>query len=285
MACKNNAAYIRLMTAILDRPIGHINPMFVSHGAPSLPFDDVPARDFLRRLGSQIARPIAILMISAHWETPVPTVNAVASNFTIHDFSGFPAALYEIAYSAPGSAELATRVVQLLADKGLAAQTDTARGLDHGAWVPLMLAYPQADIPVVQLSVQSQLGPGHHLELGRALAPLTDESVLVIASGSLTHNLRALSDAYPQGEPDWVHDFASWMDAALIEGRTHDLLAYRRLAPHAARNHPTEEHILPLFVALGAAGVSGAAQHLHRSVTHNILRMDAFAFPPANQGA
>jgi len=261
-------------------------PLFVSHGAPTLPFEDVPARDFLRTLGAHMLRPKAILVISAHWETPVPTVNAVASNATIHDFYGFPAPLYDIAYPAPGSAALAARVVELLGEQGLAARTDPTRGLDHGAWVPLMLAYPQADIPVVQLSVQSQLGPGHHLELGRALAPLTGEGVLIIASGSFTHNLSALRDAYPHGEPDWVRDFAGWMNAALVEGRTCDLLAYRRLAPHAARNHPTEEHILPLFVALGAGGAAASAKHIHSSVTYNVLHMDAYAFTPTpNTGA
>jgi len=285
MVCYNATPYLQAMMTVLDQPTAHIDPIFVSHGAPTLPFEDVPARDFLRSLGVRIARPKAILMISAHWETQVPTVNAVTSNATIHDFHGFPAPLYQLAYPAPGSAELAARVVELLGENGLAARTDSARGLDHGAWVPLMLAYPQADIPVVQLSVQSQLGPGHHLELGRALAPLADEGVLIIASGSLTHNLSELRDAYPQGEPDWVRDFADWMDTALAAGRTCDLLAYRRLAPHAARNHPTEEHILPLFVALGAAGIGASAHQLHRSVTYNILRMDAFVFSPATTGA
>jgi len=264
----------------------YIAPLFVSHGAPTLVLDDVPARDFLRGLGAGKPRPKAILMISAHWETPVPTVNAVATNSTIHDFYGFPAPLYQLAYPAPGSLELAGRVVELLGDNGLAARTDPARGLDHGAWVPLMLAYPESDIPVVQLSVQSQLGPGHHLELGRALAPLADDGVLIIASGSFTHNLSALREAHPQGEPDWVHDFAEWMNAALVEGRTCDLLAYRRLAPHAVRNHPSEEHLLPLFVALGAGGVAASPQQLHTSVTYNILRMDAFAFTKTpNTGA
>jgi len=277
--------YLGAMTDASKHSLAHIAPLFVSHGAPTLPFDDVPARDFLHSLGAQMPRPKAILMISAHWETQVPTINAVVTNATIHDFYGFPAPLYQLAYPAPGSPDLAARVVELLGAQGLAARTDPARGLDHGAWVPLMLAYPDADIPVVQLSVQSQLGPGHHLGLGRALAPLADEGVLIIASGSFTHNLGALRDAHPNGEPDWVHDFAVWMNNALAEGRTCDLLAYRRLAPHAARNHPTEEHMLPLFVALGAGGTGAAARQIHSSVTYNILRMDAFAFSPTNTGA
>jgi len=169
--------------------------------------------------------------------------------------------------------------VSLLAGAGLAARIDPVRGLDHGAWVPLMLAYPEADLPIVQLSVQSHLGPGHHLELGRALAPLTDQGVLVMASGSFTHDLSSFRKPLPDGEPDWVRDFADWMNAALLEGRTCDLLAYRRLAPHAVHNHPTEEHLLPLFVALGTAGAGHPAERIHSSVTHNILRMDAYRFP------
>ena len=166
-----------------------LRPLFLSHGAPTLPLEDVAARYFLEGLAPTIPRPRAILVVSAHWETRIPTVNAVEKNETIHDFAGFPEALYRLSYPAAGSAELAERVVDLLGDAGLSAATDNARGLDHGAWVPLMLIWPDADIPVVQLSVQSQLGPGHHLEVGRAIAPLTREGVLIIASGSYTHDL------------------------------------------------------------------------------------------------
>jgi 4,5-DOPA dioxygenase extradiol len=165
-----------------------------------------------------------------------------------------------------------------LADAGLSAATDNSRGLDHGAWVPLLLAWPDADIPVVQLSVQSQLGPGHHLEVGRAIAPLVDEGVLILASGSYTHDLSSWRGQAGMTEPEWVTDFADWFDAALTEGRTCDLLAYRRLAPNAQRNHPTEEHLLPLFVALGAAGPNAFAERLHASNTYGVLRMDAYAF-------
>ncbi|MEY4270047.1 MAG: hypothetical protein RLZZ58_1263 [Pseudomonadota bacterium] len=255
-----------------------IRPIFVSHGAPTLPFEDVAARHFLRGLAATMPRPRAILAVSAHWETRVPTVNSVAFNTTIHDFSGFPAALYQLTYPAPGDPALAARVVELVGDAGLAASTDGVRGLDHGAWVPLMLAWPEADIPVVQLSVQSQLGPGHHLELGRALAPLAHEDVLILGSGSFTHDLSSWRGQNGAAEPDWVTGFAEWMDAALTEGRTCDLLAYRRLAPHAVRNHPTEEHLLPLYVTLGAAGPDLTATRLHASNTYGVLRMDAYTF-------
>lgn len=254
------------------------SPIFVSHGAPTLPFDDVPAREFLKGLSATISRPRAILMVSAHWETQIPSVNAVKQNDTIHDFFGFPEGLYQLSYPAPGDTELAERVVDLLGNAGLASQMDGKRGLDHGAWVPLMLIWPDADIPVVQLSVQSHLGPGHHLELGQALAPLTNEGVQIIASGSFTHDLSSWRRFDGTAEPEWVSQFASWLDAALVERRTCDILAYRRLAPHAARNHPTEEHILPLFVALGAAGPDADVTRLHKSSTHGVLRMDAYTF-------
>lgn len=258
-----------------------MSPIFLSHGAPTLPFEDVAARHFLAGLAASLPRPRAILVVSAHWETQVPTVNAVARNATIHDFHGFPPELYQLEYPAPGDPELADRVVDLLGVAGLPAAVDHRRGLDHGAWVPLMLAWPQADIPVLQLSVQSHLGPGHHLELGRALAPLVAEDVLIVGSGSFTHDLSSWRGQADMAEPAWVSDFAGWMDAALREGRTGDLLAYRALAPHAARNHPSEEHLLPLFVALGAAGPDAVTQHLHASVTYGVLRMDAYGFSPS----
>ena len=250
-------------------------PTFVSHGAPTLPFENAAARDFLCSLGAD-PKPTAILMVSAHWETAVPMVNAVAVNETIHDFRGFPPELYRLRYAAPGDVVLAERVAQLLSAVGLPTGIDRARGLDHGAWVPLMLAYPGADIPVVQLSVQPDAGPVHHLAVGRALAPLMADGVHVLASGSFTHDLSSFRQYADEQEPAWVTDFADWMDLALSEGRVADLLDYRRFAPNAVRNHPTEEHLLPLFVALGAGGVP--AKRLHVSTTYGVLRMDAYAF-------
>jgi 4,5-DOPA dioxygenase extradiol len=254
-----------------------IRPLFVSHGAPTLPFEAAPARDFLSGLAALQPRPRAILMISAHWDTRTPMVNAVARNAAIHDFSGFPEALYRLSYPAPGSPELAEQAADLLSVAGLAVGIDRRRGLDHGAWVPLMLAWPEADIPVMQLSVQSHLGSGHHLEVGRALAPLAGQGVQIIGSGSFTHDLSGWRGHAGAPEPEYVSAFAHWFHEALAGGRMADLLAWRRLAPFAARNHPTEEHLLPLFVALGAGG-AGPAQRLHASLTYSVLRMDAYAF-------
>jgi 4,5-DOPA dioxygenase extradiol len=256
-----------------------IPSLFLSHGAPTLPLDACPAREFLKGLGATLPRPRAVLVVSAHWETQAPTVNHVAVNDTIYDFSGFPPALYQMRYPAPGSSALAERTVDLLNAAGFAPRIDAARGLDHGAWVPLMLIYPGADIPVVQLSIQSALGPEHHYRLGRALAALRTEDVLVAGTGSFTHNLRTMARGQLDApEPAWSREFSDWIDAGLTEGRISDLLAYRRLAPHAAQAHPTDEHFLPLFVGLGAGGEGAKAERLHRSTTFGSLRMDAYAF-------
>lgn len=252
--------------------------LFLSHGSPMLALEDSPARRFLAELGATLQRPDAIVVVSAHWDTEVPAVNAVTRNATIHDFHGFPQALYALTYPAPGAPDLALRVADLVGNAGLRASIDPKRGLDHGAWVPLMLMWPAHDIPVVQLSVQSQLGPGHHLQLGRALASLRAANILVIASGSFTHNLSALRRFGAGTEPEWVTAFAEWMDHAITAVRICDLVSYRRLAPFAAENHPTDEHLLPLFVALGAAGESPRAARLHGSTEHGILRMDAYRF-------
>jgi 4,5-DOPA dioxygenase extradiol len=248
--------------------------LFVSHGAPTLPFDKVAARDFLTTLGQRFERPKAIVCVSAHWETAAPALNTVETNSTIHDFYGFPEPLYRLHYDAPGAPGLAREVAGLLA--GLHAKLDDSRGLDHGAWVPLMLMYPEADIPVIQLSVQSQESPAHHIALGKALAPLREDGVLVIGSGSYVHNLRALDRGGINAlEPQWSKDFSDWMHGALVEKREDDLANYRARAPFAAHAHPTEEHLIPLFVAYGAGD---KAERLHSSSTYGSLRMDAYAF-------
>ena len=260
--------------------------LFLSHGAPTLPLTDTPARAFLGELGAMLARPKAILVISAHWETAIPTVSAVERNDTIHDFGGFPRALYELQYPAAGSPPVAARVSDLLRASGLDCTIDRRRGLDHGAWVPLLLMYPHADIPVLQLSVQPHLGPGHHLLMGRALEPLRQEGVLIIGSGSMTHNLSEFrGHGVSEPAPDWVNSFADWFHSSLTSGAIDDLVDYRRMAPFAVRNHPTEEHLLPLYTALGAAGANPRADRLHASSTYSILRMDVYAFGAANDEA
>jgi 4,5-DOPA dioxygenase extradiol len=252
--------------------------LFLSHGAPTLPIVDAPASRFLRGLGKTLGRPSAILVASAHWETAVPTLGSAARQTTIHDFRGFPRALYELRYEPPGAPELAERAGDLLAKAGLGSRIDPTRGLDHGAWVPLLLMYPEADIPTTQISIQPHLGPAHHVALGRALAALRAEGVLIIGSGSFTHDLRRFRGQAEDAPatPD-VIAFADWFDTAITERRTADLLAYRSLAPYAAEQHPTDEHLLPLYVAMGAAGLDHA-ERLHESAMYSMLRMDAYAF-------
>jgi 4,5-DOPA dioxygenase extradiol len=236
---------------------------------------DSPARDFLAGLGRQMERPKAILVASAHWETHEPTVNAVRRNTTIHDFFGFPKALFELEYDAPGAPELALRVSALLREAWLEPRLNMVRGLDHGAWVPLLLAYPAADIPVLQVSLQTELGPAHHVALGAALRTLRAEGVLVIGSGSFTHDLRRFRGGIPL---DALETSDDWMDARILAADVAALVDYRQLAPFAADEHPTEEHLLPLHVALGAAGENFTAKRLHRSVEFGFLRMDTYAF-------
>jgi len=249
--------------------------VFVSHGSPTLILDDVPARAFLASLGQQLPKPKAIIAVSAHWDTDVPAVSLARKPETIHDFFGFPDDLYRLRYAAPGAPKLAERVAKLTG-----AAHDAHRGLDHGAWVPAMLGWPEADIPIFQLSVQPDLGPAHHIALGRKLAPLREEGVLVMGSGGATHNLRALvrdAGADCEAEP-WAQEFDDWLAATLEKGDEAALADYRRQAPNASDAHPTDEHLLPLHVAYGAAGEGARGRALHRSFSLGNLSMASYAF-------
>jgi 4,5-DOPA dioxygenase extradiol len=254
--------------------------LFLSHGSPMLALQDSPARRFLQGLGKSLERPQSIVMVSAHWETRGgPAVSLAERPETIHDFGGFPRALFEVQYPAPGAPEAARRAAALLEESGIAVGSSAERGLDHGAWVPLKLMYPEADIPVTQLSVVRGAGPAEHERLGLALAELRKEGVLVVGSGSLTHNLYEFRGQHIDAPvPHWVNDFEVWMKARLESSDRAALLDYRQAAPFAAQNHPTEEHLLPLFVAMGAAGPDARADQLHASFEHGVLAMDAYAF-------
>ncbi|WP_207459499.1 class III extradiol ring-cleavage dioxygenase [Azospirillum sp. SYSU D00513] len=255
--------------------------LFLSHGSPMLALEENEAHRFLKGFGAQLGKPRAILSVSAHWETQIPVVSLAETPETIHDFGGFPQALFDMRYPAPGSPEVSERAGRLLLEAGFDVRAHPSRGLDHGSWVPLSLMYPQADVPVAQLSIQPDESPEHHYRLGQALRPLRDEGVLILASGSLTHNLRALFSTRREGlieAPDWVVRFGDWMAEAVAEQRVDDLLNYRSRAPFAAENHPTDEHLLPLFVALGAGSPGTAGVPVHRSHTYGVLAMDAYAF-------
>jgi 4,5-DOPA dioxygenase extradiol len=253
--------------------------LFISHGSPTLPLEPGETGATWKKIAARLPKPSAIVLVSAHWETDIPTVSSSSWPETIHDFSGFPQVLYELQYPAPGSPDMAKAVVEALQQAGIPTQLNDKRGLDHGAWVPLSLMYPTADISVTQLSLQPNKNPAWHLALGRALRPLREQGVLIIGSGSITHNLRAIFQ-HPQDAtvPNWVTEFCDWMTEKIRSGDLDALCDYRRLAPYAAHNHPTHEHLLPLFVALGAADKIGTAQHLNRELTFGLLAMDAWLF-------
>ncbi len=234
--------------------------IFLPHGGGPCFFMDWPGGnpweglgDFLRRLPAALpARPRAILAVSGHWEAARFTVNAGAAPGMLYDYYGFPEHTYRLSYPAPGEPALAGRVKELLEAAGLPAATETARGFDHGVFVPFLLLDPQATIPVVQLSLQQGLDPGRHIALGRALAGLRDEGVLIVGSGMSYHNLRGFGPAFA----DASRRFDDWLTAAATDadaGRRDAALARWEQAPHARTCHPREEHLLPLMVVAGAA--------------------------------
>ena len=253
--------------------------LFVSHGSPRLLIEDTAARDFLAGYAKTLGKPRAIVIASAHFGTSRPAVEGSAQPGMIYDFGGMPE-LRRLVYSAPGDPAVAMKIAGFLHAAGLAPAVVEGHGYDHGTWVPLMLLYPDADVPVVQLSVQPHLGPAHHVAVGRALSSLKDENCLVIGSGSATHNLDVFySGAHAPDQPalKWVEDFTDWIYDKVIAGEVDDLVRYRTLAPHAAENHPTEEHILPLFLALGASA-GAKAKRVHSSYRNGVLAMDTYAF-------
>ena len=253
--------------------------LFLSHGSPMHAVSPGAVGDAWAALGQRIAAPDAILIASAHWETSIPMVTGNPQPETIHDFAGFPKALYAIRYPAPGAPALAARVVSMLKDAGVDAGVDSSRGLDHGAWVPLRWMYPDAGIPVVQLAVQPARGTAHHLALGRALASLRYENVLIIGSGHATHNLRDwIGHRGPSAPMPYAVAFSRWLEATLAAHDASALVDYRDEAPEAARAHPTEEHFLPIFVAYGAAGDDASVERVVNGYENGALARDSYLF-------
>ncbi len=259
--------------------------LFVSHGAPTFALRPGAAGAALQAEASRLPLPRAIVIVSAHWDTAVPTVGLAERPETIHDFWGFPDELYALRYPATGCREAALEVVAALEAAGLPVATDATRGLDHGAWVPLRLMFPEAEVPVIPVSVQSHLGPAGAHRLGEALAPLAGRGFLVIGSGSVTHNLRDYQQAWQRGgeTPDYVRPFADWLHAHLAANDREALLDYRRQAPNAVRAHPSDEHLLPLFVAWGAGGQQPETRRFHAGIDDYVIAMDAYSFS-ARQG-
>lgn len=255
--------------------------LFVPHGSPNFALRPGAAGAAVARFAASLPRPQAIVIVSAHWRTDVPTVGLSESPLTIHDFGGFPEALRSIHYPAKGNRALGESIAARLQASGFLTTSDTQRGLDHGAWIPLRQMFPAADIPVVTLSLQPHRGTEHHLRLGAALADLPAAGVLIVASGNLTHNLADYQGATAEtASPPYVRRFAHWVGKQLERGSSEALLRYRSLAPEATRAHPSEEHLLPLLVALGAAGNHWHAEPIFQGIDEQVLAMDSFAFWP-----
>ncbi|MBM3365121.1 MAG: dioxygenase [Betaproteobacteria bacterium] len=254
--------------------------LFLPHGAPTFALRPGAAGLAMSRIAARLPRPRAVVIVSPHWETRTPTIGTGERLETIHDFYGFPAELYDIQYPATGCPEAAAEVVDTLRNSGLAVDESRARGLDHGAWVPLRQMYPDADVPVIPLSLQSHLGVTGAYRLGQALAPLRTQGFLIIGSGNITHNLGDyhIASAQPGASFDYLRAFPQWMTEQLQQQNITSLLDYRQRAPQAARAHPTDEHLQPLYVALGAAGERPAVEHLHTGISDYVLAMDAYAF-------
>ena len=257
--------------------------LFVSHGAPLFATDagtTGPALWAWAQAHAPASALRGIVVMSPHWMARGAAVMTNPAPATWHDFGGFPAALYQLQYPAPGSAALGAEVIALLGQAGIAAQADPQRPLDHGTWVPLMHLYPQADVPVVQVALPLGYGPKEVFALGQALGLLRSEGVLVMGTGSMTHNLGEFFGGGHEPSP-YVLEFSRWVEDAVVRNDREALLDWPRRAPHAHRAHPTDDHFLPLFFTLGAAGWGGdtvpGVDWISREVMYGMLAMDAFA--------
>jgi 4,5-DOPA dioxygenase extradiol len=251
--------------------------IFVSHGAPTFAIEPGELGPRLQSLGQDLTGVQAIMVVSPHWQSEGVKVMSTLQPETMYDFGGFSSKLYDITYPAPGAPALAQEAARLLSDAGFATTLDDRRGLDHGAWVPLVYLAPQATLPVFQVSMPYSLTTQEAYALGQALAPLREQGVLVMASGSMTHNLREFRMGETRIAP-YAQEFADWVRDAVQTNAVDALVHYRAKAPHAERAHPTEEHFLPLLVALGANAGGNVAQLLDGGVTHGVLSMDSFAW-------
>ncbi len=255
--------------------------LFLSHGSPMHAINAGAAGEVWAALAAELPTPRAVLMVTAHWETNQPTLSGHAKPPMIYDFGGFPESLYKIVYPA-GEPQIAADALALLTTAGIAAGIDQGRGMDHGTWVPLLKMFPNADIPVVQLSVQPAQNPQHHIAVGRALRPLRERGVLIVGSGHLTHNLRDWMQSRGERSPlPYARSFQQWVNTQLTTHNIDQLSRYRESSPDGVRAHPTPEHFLPLFVALGAAGNDADVERVFDGFEGNALAMDAYRFNAA----
>jgi 4,5-DOPA dioxygenase extradiol len=253
--------------------------LFVSHGAPTFALEPGLAGPRLAELGRSLRRPAAVLVVSPHWMTPAPRVTVTVRPSTIHDFGGFDPALYDIAYPASGEPARAERAIELLRAAGWLAQPDERRGLDHGAWVPLLYLFPKADVPVFQVSLPAHLDGATAWDFGTALRPLSRDNVLIVGSGSLTHNLYEFRTGATHEEA-YAAEFAHWVREAVVQGDRERLRRSLQDAPHAQRAHPTPEHFWPLLVAAAASEPGASAAVIEGGIQHGVLAMDSFVFGP-----
>ena len=259
--------------------------LFVPHGAPTFALRPGAAGAALVALAQRLERPEAIVVVSPHWETRDPTVGSATDLETIYDFTGFPRELYTFTYPAHSDTRLAQQIADHLKAAGYAARIDAHRGLDHGAWVPLRMMYPEADIPVIPLSVKAHAGAAYHYALGQALQPLKEQGFLIIGTGSITHNLRDYMICTHNNlpAPDYVTRFADWVNDQLLGGNISELVDYRKSAEYAVQAHPTEDHFMPFFVALGAAGTHPESERFYAGVDDLVIAMDGYRFWQALQ--
>jgi 4,5-DOPA dioxygenase extradiol len=252
--------------------------LFISHGAPTFALEPGLLGANLRKLASGISGVRAVLVVSAHWQTRGVEVMTTATPQTVHDFSGFPPELYRLEYPAPGAPEVALEAGRLLAAQGFEVGEDAQRGFDHGAWVPMLHLFPEARVPMFQVSMPYDLDTAGAWRLGRALGAMRDTGVLIVGSGSLTHNLYEVRQNGSESAP-YAREFASWVRDSVLARDTDRLIRYRRNAPQAERAHPTEEHYLPLLVASGASISSDETPEvIEGGMTYGVLSMDAYAW-------
>lgn len=259
--------------------------IFVSHGGPTIVIEDTPARDHLRELAQTLpVRPKAIIIASAHFETEGAAVVSDPAPGMIYDFGGFPQELYEMVYQAPGDPALAERVKTMLEENGIETRLVDQRGYDHGTWTTMKLAFPEADIPIVQVSIDPSRDAEYHYKLGAALAPLREEGVLLVGSGHITHNLRAVFNAMrgtATVDPEMagkVSAFTEWFARTLESDDKEAVLHWDSRAPFVKDNHPSDEHLMPIFFAYGAAGPDAHATRIHDSRQFGFFAFDCYRF-------
>ncbi|MCF2938055.1 dioxygenase [Paenibacillus alkaliterrae] len=250
---------------------------FFAHGAPSIVLDQNAYTAFIKKFTASTPKPKAIVLFSAHWEQSMQTISAVDTYSTIYDFSGFQDELYQMTYPAKGERSLSDQIQSLFSKQGIQSEMDEERGLDHGAWAVLKLIYPEADVPVVALSVNRYLTNDQQYQIGRALSELREQDVLIIGSGGTVHNLRRLN-WQGEGNDEWAESFDNWLQSKLETWDVDALFNYRELAPYSKEAVPTNEHFIPLLLAMGAGDKNRQAKLLHRSYQFGNLSLSCWQF-------